>query len=1434
MSMSCRIITLDDERVQSQAWEDIRKNTSTDEEADNLYDELLKEDFINWYGQNWTLEGVEPLITDSGVQNIYGEVKPLNNQSFSLDGLNKRMLDYIQQSGINPIFVDKIKGAFGDSANAFINFTDKTLQLVEGKLKEDTLSEEASHVYTQIVKEQNPELYNAMYKQVINYPEYKEVKEQYADVYQTEEEFRFEAIGKVISNRIINKTKNTDTFVSVWWSNLKKFIKDFLNVNSEQFKDYFSLGADAILNSDGVYKIQSNEGKFYQLDTFNWNNVVQKIQENNERLDIRPVVNELGESRETYFDTLKNRFVKFRATEKARGNRKYSKVFNEEEKAANQLKADFGTKAHSAANNIIERYVATRSNKPVPAKSTAINPEMYSYLESYLNKILTLPEFEGAIFISEKALLDESRDLAGTLDWIILDKTGKAHILDFKFVTAEKGKKLIIKKDKIKEWNDQIAIYKSMLNKYGVNKFGMLRMLPIGVVYSNKTEALSLQIQGEDPFEKAVPSKEERTGDENLDTIINKLYKEAEALRGDKRILFANKEDRLRAIEKSINDLLLKKDLSVFKKYLKSELDKINEDLERDEITAERAKEMSEIADYYADIDLYLKLPELNELAQQAREIKKKFPEQLTKWATARNLNYKYFKPTTGFLTYLTSLSSISNPVFSYLNKLYQSVEDNKEKSIKNFIESIKDLKINADKLLEKKDGNYTGRLISRYSKDFFETLKKSDSTWIAKNVKVVENVTINGKEYNAKDYFYNEVARKRAYLSQILSPQAVEEEIDRFRRFNDFWDDKYKDKAISYYKGNSIYIKPTDKWFTNEYKEIVSNPDSDNAKFYNIIQDLLNDAKQYTTGNEVDIKFIPFIEKSLMKKVFDTNLNVDKIQSHFKDYYSIKDYDNTKGDREIRLKYLQQINPENQNLDLKEVYTLFAESVYNVKYMSEIEADAYLGGKLLETGKYIKLNTQGNPELDKNNQVIYEEFPNEATKKNYDSFVDSLIYNIRDKSDIDIAGMSGGKLINGALKYNSFLRIGFNVLSASANLIGGNANQVIEGFKGKFFTTKDLGTAKGLFWSRNSKAMALINYFDISNDSIVKKAREISESNLDKIFNLDWIMKMQEVGEKEVQYTTLLAYLEGMTIKDNKLVKKGKDEKSLLDLVEITDGKVVIPEFSDQSFNRVKLAVTEINTRLTGARTERNKMLYQNYGYLRLLTQFKTWVLPMGKERFGSLTYNSNLGMYEEGRFNSIFSTLINSHWKDSTAGLLKSLVTFNIKAASIGAEAALRERYNVMITINPNFNPQINPENGIEFEDYVKIYEENVKAMLGEALLLSTILLAGLKLVGDDDDKSGIKVKLLERFHNELTYFYNVQSYLDLGGISVPLLTTVNDFRKLINIILEDSWKIASGESETIDTAKLKTRVNKTIFGFRQYDNIMNLVNGEDYGKN
>jgi len=51
--MSCRVITIGNKEASSKLWSDIRKDTQSDEEADNLYSKLLSSDFKNYYG-DWT------------------------------------------------------------------------------------------------------------------------------------------------------------------------------------------------------------------------------------------------------------------------------------------------------------------------------------------------------------------------------------------------------------------------------------------------------------------------------------------------------------------------------------------------------------------------------------------------------------------------------------------------------------------------------------------------------------------------------------------------------------------------------------------------------------------------------------------------------------------------------------------------------------------------------------------------------------------------------------------------------------------------------------------------------------------------------------------------------------------------------------------------------------------------------------------------------------------------------------------------------------------------------------------------------------------------------------------------------------------------------------------------------------------------------------
>jgi hypothetical protein len=497
---------------------------------------------------------------------------------------------------------------------------------------------------------------------------------------------------------------------------------------------------------------------------------------------------------------------------------------------------------------------------------------------------------------------------------------------------------------------------------------------------------------------------------------------------------------------------------------------------------------------------------------------------------------------------------------------------------------------------------------------------------------------------------------------------------------------------------------------------------------------------------------------------------------------------------------------------------------------MSEIEDDLYLSEQLLKNSNYIKVDNLGRVSQDITGNPITESGEGsklvKETVDKFNKFIDNNVYGLKENAETELGGLGVNKVLGGALTYNAWLKIGGNLLSATSNLVGGKTNQFMEAAKGRFFTTKELASAERSFWSRDAKAMAIIDYFDISTDNnIRKKSRNLKISELDKQFNSDWIMLLQNSTEKVTQYTTLIAYTKGMTIKDGKIVKKGKDDVSLYDSITVSNNTVTFPELTDSLYGRARLTVTELNSRLTGAKYDRSKMLYEGDIKLRAIAQFKSWVLPMAKERFGSLTYNDNLGFYEEGRATAALTTIFSKHYQPVLKGYLKALVTFNSRAIVIGSEAALKERYESFIKINPNFNDKINPEGGISLEQYTELYHQNIKSFLRELQLWGLMLTASLSYSStDDDDKNKTIVKFLDRFNNELSYFYSLDSYMALGGISIPLITTASDFTNFTKEVLSNAWAVGTGDSELLSPEKLRKKATKITFGWNQWDRLYN----------
>jgi hypothetical protein len=1428
--MACRIITLGEEQVESKSWKEIYNQVESEEKADAIFDFMLKPEFMEVYGENWTKTEIEPIVTDKGIQKLDGGFIPLDDfKPSSVNGLASKLKTFVEQHGISIQVIKNIEEVVGDkNPNAVVNFFDMTLQLVEGKVDDNILAEEAAHVYTKWIQQENPSLYNAMAKEAVKYEEYNEVKDEYQ--YETEEDYIFETIGKIIGNRIITKSKKADIFLNVWWNNVKKWLKSKLNLSTESFRDVFDIGAFDVLTNKNTGVIRDRKGKFFSLGA-SVSNTIQKLIDTNEVLEKRMKRDNEGALREEYFHKILNKFVTRRVTTDVKKEQNYSKKFTDKEKAINDKKAEFGTKAHAALENIVNRFKAMSKGEPLPAKYTGIESGIYTSLENYMYNLLKLPEFKDSVVLSEIQIYNPRLDRAGTLDLVIIDKDGVAHVLDFKFITKKQER---ISPAKRKEWNSQIEKYRNDLNQeYGIKKFGMLRMLPFEVEYTENGDVKSVGIDANKIFDNSVIATKEVTNNKELDTLLEKLYKTYSEVKSNKRVSFTEKADRLSTIENAINSIKLKKDITDFKRYLNNELNTIERDLNNDEISYERAEEMYHLAEYYSDI--HTKLGMVDELlmeATRAAKLKIEFRKFLEKWADSKNLHTSQgLRKVEGGLYSVTNLASISNPVFGYLSKLLNWADNQKQNSLNKFLKIIEPLNITEGDLIEKKNNKY--QLISQFKGEFFDTIKTADTKWIKDNTVVKDEIIIHGIKYNAKEHFEEELKRKTEYFKEV-SPDTWVEKIEEYRKFNDFWSNEYKNMAIMRYTGSNIYVEPSEAWYTDKYKALVANKESDNYKFYEAVQDLINTAKQYTNGERITKNLLPFIEKSMITKLFSDGINVRLAAKHFIDSVVIRPEDTVEERRNLSIRYLSELPEDRQSTDLKKVFTLFAESVYDVKYKTDIEAESYLGKVLLENSKFIQTDTFGNPTLDESGEVLTNntESSVKPTVEKYEDFVDFLLYDIKNKKDLALSTSDGTKQISGAgllskaINYNALLRIGFKALSIGANLFGGNANIVIEASKGKFFSLGNLSKAKSLLYGRDAKSYALIDYFDtFTENTVYKKAERVSTDKLDKLFDSQWIMKGQEFTEKEVQNSITLAYLDAHTIKEGKIVKKAEGDKSIIELTELKDGKVILPDISERDYNKVRNVVGDIAFRTTGSRRGNDRMLYQAHIGWRAIAQFKSFILPLGKERFGGLSYNQNSDMYEEGRYAQMFKVLLNA----STVGeTLKGIFTLNAEARKSGIEKALMLRYETYLKLNPNFNPDINPETGLTFEAYKEVYQQNVRAMIAEIALFASM--TGLALANsssDDDDNKKLIARVLDRFTNELSYFYSISSVFELGGTSIPLLNTAKDTWDFLKEIAVNSYAIAADEPELLSPEKVRKKAGKIFIGLHQIDNFDKLFN-------
>lgn len=601
-------------------------------------------------------------------------------------------------------------------------------------------------------------------------------------------------------------------------------------------------------------------------------------------------------------------------------------------------------------------------------------------------------------------------------------------------------------------------------------------------------------------------------------------------------------------------------------KKLKGYLDKLNEDSRLIRITR---KDIIQISKDFADKFIGLR----NQVVGLSG------PEAVVK-GIASNFRNSSELP----MKSLNILSQLAEQAMSKAaSKALESVQ--KIDNLRQKLEKQGDLKEIVKKLHQKDDkGNILIKLITKYDKQFYETLKDNavkggSLKWIKENIDIESYKKEADKrikkqiEYiNSQDYPGNE--------SDQTTRRDIE--IDKVKRLYD----------IDYFGFNGwtntlLFKYPLDKWLSKEYKEISKNPDL--LELYNFIVEYNEEAKNigYLQNNYYST-FLPFLRKGMAEQLsWDQSISPVR---NFQKAFELNPEDIGYGERDVITGELINTIPKyftydftrkgngeydtsEASLELFKNLISYVQQVEKYRYLDEIEGQMILLKSIEEFKGHLKTDKLGKIVRDSDGKVKVEE-GNEANSKLFDDFLRTTIYGQKYVlSDTDTA-LNFGKVINffkntvnktagreilkvnedvkpsslvkimdGLNKGFSLKTLGLDIIPGAVNAFGTNMQMAAQA--GNYFKYAEFAKNQGILTFQRFKGeeekelfVELLNTFSPMKDDpsyeIYKKAgiTKITKGNLG-----DTIMFFMRQPELLAEKAVFLTLLQNMMVVDGKIV---------------------------------------------------------------------------------------------------------------------------------------------------------------------------------------------------------------------------------------------------------------------------------------------------------
>ena len=1246
--------------------------------------------------------------------------------------------------------------------------------------------------------------------------------------------------------------------------------------------------------------------------------------------------------------------------------RYYRKIF-EKPANANFTQMNYGTSVHKSMQNLLlAHYEQMMNNVPVDINAIyavqagdqyALSLEMVKELSKYAAKLLKdIDAMQKAIdpkgtfrIAVENVVVDPVKDLAGTVDLVVIFSDGTGGVLDFKTMSPKSN---VIERNMFGNivnvtgrdfvaattrtgWSMQMNSYRdTLLEYYGLKDVRFTRVIPMFMNYildENKQIIGLREIITEANFEQLSPRSVgvEKFTNAAINEFLKTRYEYIEQL--NQQIQSASRLERpklyqqLNQVYDSIDMFVNNMDITMLVNDARIVSEGTYETLSelRDAYTFVKAivDLQRNLTDTVDDFDITFDEGVIDTLAKRAAVLHEKYIKLILDGVEGKygKLNVEggeILLSEDDLLTQIFSTTTESqNPIVRYAQDLFQGSYNDQRRDLRDFDEAL--AKVEKPLLEWAKSRGETLADVYKYLLDV-ENGKfygRVDPAFIARanQERDAENVEFFTKNYeikdkNAKGETYKEwYNRNIKELTQVLEARfknldenqrvtAIQRALDNWQSNNDLklvngipqFPNAWLNKHNSWLK-----IKPGVLAANQSEQYTFMKANKPLLDYYEFLRDSVAKWRGETSYKLIDsYLFYPMVRASTIEKLGRTNA-YGTLLKDIKEVLEIKQDDQLFGVSEVNddgtvveakqipLYFTQPfrnaaggIDTSQMSTDISASFRLMAKSVYNYKYMNQIEADILALQDVLKMVNYEE-GGWGKKVVDFMNSVAKKD------KTESGSMTDTVFKALRDYHLYGIRLQPGFnpkfvKAVDSAMQWFTLRSLGLGIIPATTSYVAGQVSARLEAVKGQIWDTEKWNLATKLMAKESKKYHGIGFFFGVHNEDMLQDilrqrvggvssvlGNTLYNNNLNKYVDQRLLMAPWSYGQERLDNHIAVAMAHSYGFDSNGNVRlltnlPQENQKSVYErmIFDEAKGSFTIEGLNEEQTSRAILqfqqAVRAGQKRVTGTLSQEDIAYWQTTLTGRLFMQFKSWMPSILKERFGATRFNDILDVVEQGRYRAVwenneiedntntFVYLLHTT-KNTAAFIVKNLLMTNSIARRFGAkvkldDTKLRKQYAAFLKKYEKYPGML--EKIPTFESFVQMKEGQIRAAIGELEVL-ILLSAAIFLLGSDFDDDGEPLwsetwvahqifKVLNRTKTELSFTYNAMEYAKLVANPIPITGLLMHVIKLLGNTLDETRDTMFGENNQRDKANklhYSTGLVQGVYQLRKFFDILSV---------